>query len=298
MNECLKTWLENAEAATTCSKYTERPITTGRAGQKDRSTTPPATTDAKRGSPCGRSQVPPAGRAAGLAPGLLGLVPGVCVLGVYHQVHQQGLGGEAREGGAHAGHHARARRLCRLPWALQNHLVVHLAAQRGEERQAGRRGIERDGHPVQTAGRRASRRAVRPATRGPPLVAPRPARPTCSSRRQPISRSSGSAAMRSMAAVAMSAAEPWMGVLMAARSAWPCTEGHGAALASCMPISATVASTHLLHGDCTCQQQPVHGAAQLLAGVPACSPGRPCCASCARLAAGGGGPGWWSHSPW
>lgn len=45
---------------------------------------------------------------------------------------------------------------------------------------------------------------------------------TCSSMVQPICFNSGQRAMDSMAAVATSAALPWMGVLIAARKACPC----------------------------------------------------------------------------
>lgn len=44
----------------------------------------------------------------------------------------------------------------------------------------------------------------------------------CNSMVHPSSRRRSLRAMASMAAVATSAALPWMGVLMAARSAWPC----------------------------------------------------------------------------
>ena len=44
----------------------------------------------------------------------------------------------------------------------------------------------------------------------------------CSSKFHPSSRRRSLRTMASMAAVATSAALPWMGVLIAARSAWPC----------------------------------------------------------------------------
>lgn len=53
---------------------------------------------------------------------------------------------------------------------------------------------------------------------------------TCSSMVQPISLSSGQRAMDSMAAVATSAALPWMGVLIAARKACPCHSTHPSAI--------------------------------------------------------------------
>ena len=49
---------------------------------------------------------------------------------------------------------------------------------------------------------------------------------TCSSIFQPSSLSSWQASMDSMAAVATSAALPWMGVLMAALNACPCIKRH------------------------------------------------------------------------
>ena len=129
----------------------------------------------------------------------------------------------------------RAHLLSGLTGPLQNHLVVHLR----REQRAG--AVVKEQHwtlvqlscwlnPITSAAMRLP--PAVPASMPPhrcrrvtPTAPPQqdtPTAPTCSSRRQPMSRSASSASMRSMAAVAMSAALPWMGVLMAARSACPC----------------------------------------------------------------------------
>lgn len=251
---------------------------------------------------------------------LLGLVPGVCMLGIHHKVHQQGLGGEAGKRGAHAGHHARARLFCGLLRALQDHLIVHLGRQGREEGGGGGRRVcvgGGRGVGARAAGRELGGGSGRATGRQAQGAIPRSTmRPAEHVQRRLCNRSGCQVALPGwrLPPHLQQQAPAHLSQLGVGGDAQHCGGGDvgGRALDGRVDGGTQRVALHSRTGEHNAGSKRQRlGRAGLAArrlrittAGSACvrpeadawqpaSPGRPCSVCCARRVAGGGGPGWW-----